>query len=219
MKKLFTLVAAMATAMTINAQSITFGDAAIAAADLPATFTNGEITLAVTNDGKIAVDLNNANFGTADEAVKYSSRLKTGGKSSAGRFLTLSVPSDGTVKIAARTGKNSDTNRNIVLTQGGTELANKVLLETEAIEVGEGDDARKVYPYVTASVKKGDIDITFPTNSINIYAIEFVAATSGIKTAIAKVSDDATYNLAGQRVDRNYKGVVIKNGKKTLQNK
>lgn len=219
MKKLFTLIAAMATAMTINAQSITFGDADIAAAAMPATFTSGEVKLTLINDGKFAVDLNNANFGTADEAVKYSSRLKTGGKSSASRFFTLSVPGDGTVKIAARTGKNSDTTRDIVLTQGGTELAKKILLESEAIEVGEGDNVKKVYPYVTASVKKGDIDITFPTNSINIYAVEFVAATSGIKTATAKVSDDATYNLAGQRVDRNYKGVVIKNGKKTLQNK
>lgn len=219
MKKMFTLIAAMATAMTINAQSITFGDAAIAAADMPATFTNGEVKLTLTNDGKFAVDLNNANFGTADEVVKYSSRLKTGGKSSSNRFLTLSVPSDGTVKIAARTGKNADTNRNIVLTQGGAELANKVLLESEAINVGEGDDAKKVYPYVTASVKKGDVNITFPTNSINIYAIEFIGETAGINTTTTKTDTDATYNLSGQRVDRNYKGVVIKNGKKTLQNK
>lgn len=219
MKKMFTLIAAMVTAMTLNAQSITFGDAAIAAADMPATFTNGDVKLTVTNDGKIAVDLNNANFGTADEVVKYSSRLKTGGKSSASRFLTLSVPSDGIVKIAARTGKNSDTNRDIVLTQGGTELAKQILLETDAITVGEGDNATKVYPYVTVSVKKGDIDITFPTNSINIYAIEFAGSTTSINTATTKATSEATYNLSGHRVDSNYKGIVIKNGKKTLQNK
>jgi hypothetical protein len=31
------------------------------------------------------------------------------------------------------------------------------------------------------------------------------------------ISNDAIYNLSGQRVDENYKGVVIRNGKKYLQ--
>jgi hypothetical protein len=37
-----------------------------------------------------------------------------------------------------------------------------------------------------------------------------------IKTT-AKVYDDAIYNLAGQKVGKDYKGIVIKNGKKMIQ--
>ena len=39
--------------------------------------------------------------------------------------------------------------------------------------------------------------------------------TTGVQEiAPATVKTDAIYNLAGQKVDANYKGIVIKNGKK-----
>ena len=34
---------------------------------------------------------------------------------------------------------------------------------------------------------------------------------------VQKVQSNVIYNLAGQRVDANYKGVVIVNGKKMIQ--
>ena len=40
--------------------------------------------------------------------------------------------------------------------------------------------------------------------------------TTGIKAAKASKADDVMYNLAGQRVDASYKGVVIQNGKKHI---
>ena len=41
--------------------------------------------------------------------------------------------------------------------------------------------------------------------------------TTGVKEiATAPAKTDAIYNLAGQKVDANYKGIVIKNGKKIL---
>ena len=44
------------------------------------------------------------------------------------------------------------------------------------------------------------------------------ASEDGIETIqTVKVLNGAVYNLAGQKVDANYKGVVIKNGKKMLQ--
>lgn len=217
MKKLFTLITAMAMTMAINAQVITFGDVAVANADLPEAWTAGDVKLVLTNDGKPKIDTNEANFGTTDEFTLFKTRLKLGGKSSNKRFLTLTVPSKGTVKIAARTGKNSDNTRTIVLTQNDVELVSKALDEAEAITVGEGDDAKKVYPYVTASVEAGDIVITFPVNSINIYAVEFVAESTDIHQVEAKSANNNTYNLAGQNVGKNYKGVVITNGKKYVQ--
>lgn len=208
MKKLFTLITAMAMTMAINAQVITFGDVTVANADLPEAWTAGDVKLVLTNDGKPTIDLSKAKFGTADENTQFISRLKSGGKSSEKRFLTLTVPSKGTVKIAARTGKNSDNTRTIVLTQNDKVLVNKVLDEAEAVE--------KVHPYVTASVEAGDIVITFPVKSINFYAVEFVAESTDIHQVEAKSANN-TYNLAGQSVGKNYKGVVITNGKKYVQ--
>lgn len=217
MKKLFTLIAATAMAMAAGAQSITFGEEALANAALPTVWENGGVKLVLTNDGKPSVDLNNATFGTAEENVKYSSRLKTGGKSSNARFLTLTVPADGTVKIAARTGKNEDKTRTLVLTQDNRELISKALDEEEAITTGES----KIYPYVSADVKAGDIVITFPVNGINIYGILFTktepSTPTGISNIPAKDSSTAVYNMAGQRVGTAFKGVVIKNGKKIVQ--
>ena len=42
---------------------------------------------------------------------------------------------------------------------------------------------------------------------------------SGVNTVIAEQADEnaPVYNLAGQRVNKNYKGVVIQNGRKMIQ--
>ena len=42
-------------------------------------------------------------------------------------------------------------------------------------------------------------------------------AIDGTRVDKPTAADGAVYNLAGQRVDRSYKGVVIKNGKKYIQ--
>lgn len=84
--------------------------------------------------------------------------MKSGGKSSSNNNLTLTLPSDGTLKVYARTGSSSATDRNVILTQSGTELANKVLLESEAASVNMMVDgvevAKKVYPAVSVAVKR-----------------------------------------------------------------
>jgi len=216
MKKIFTLISATIMATALHAQIITFGEVAQSNADLPSEWTKDGVKLALTNDGKPSVDLNTASFGTADSHTTYTSRLKTGGKSSSNRFLTLTVPSEGTVKIAARTGNNSDNTRTIVLTQGGTELLSYTFDEANAILL-EDANSTKVYPYAVANVKAGDIVITFPVNGINIYAIEFVDKANNIKSLDVSTASEAAFNLSGQRVDASYKGVVIKNGKKAIQ--
>ena len=129
MKKLFTLIAVAFAATSLNAQVITFGDVAQANKDLPSAWTAGDVKLVLTNDGKPTVDLNTVNFGTLESFSTFTSRLKTGGKSSSNRFLTLTMPSDGVVKIAARTGSNSDNTRTIVLTQNDNQLVEYPLAE------------------------------------------------------------------------------------------
>jgi len=195
---------------TLNGK--TFGD------DFKLTITD------TTDDGKLSIDENSAYFGDADNQIKFTHRLKTGGKSDSKNNMTLTIPSDGTLKVYVRTGSNSATDRNLVLSQSGTELYNKVVLESDAVKVKgldtkEPDKETNVYPIISVSVKAGTVDVTYPTNSLNFYGFEFIG-TTGIQETIAPakvISNGAIYNLAGQKVNESYKGIVIKNGKKYIQ--
>ena len=54
---------------------------------------------------------------------------------------------------------------------------------------------------------------------VEVYKKVGQAARGGetaIKTVKVANSDDAVYNLAGQRVDASYKGLVIQNGQKRI---
>ena len=223
MKKFFTLIAAVALAASVNAQTLSF-DTEYKAGSVPATFSaNGLVLTVVDTDNKMSVDANSQYFGSADSYKKFDKRLKTGGKSLTKNNLTLTLPSDGTLKVYVRTGKSSDTDRNVILTQDGTELVNKILLESEAVTVSMvGDDGKakdtKVFPVISVAVKKGDVAITYPVNSVNFYGFELVGTTSGISDIQAPKSskDGATFNLLGQKVANDAKGIVIKNGKKFI---
>ena len=141
--------------------------------------------------------------------------MKTGGKSSSKNSLTLTIPSDGTLNVYVRTGSNSATDRNLVLTQDGTELYNKVVQESDAITVTMGEKDNNVYPVISVEVKAGELAVGYPTGSLNFYGFEFIAGTSGVNAVtVEKAKNNIRYNLAGQRVDESYKGVVIMNGKK-----
>ena len=63
---------------------------------------------------------------------------------------------------------------------------------------------------MSAGEIKAQMTADFPTWQ------EYMTAIEAVKVAKKNVSD-AIYNLAGQRVDANYKGLVIKNGVKVMQ--
>lgn len=225
MKKIFTLIAVAAMAMSVNAQKIAFSASDVAAAGTldGKVFEAGNFKLTLTDTGaKMAIDENSQWFGTADAQEKSAgARLKSGGKSSSKNMITVSAPSAGVLKIWARTGSSSATDRNIVLTQNETELYNKVVLESEAVKVVGLDetDATKetnVYPVISVEVAAGDVVVTYPVGSINFYAFEFVDPAS-VKSISVNAVNTATYNLAGQKVSEDYKGMVIKNGKKMMK--
>ena len=44
----------------------------------------------------------------------------------------------------------------------------------------------------------------------------YATTIQGVKTEITH-TNNAIYNLAGQRVDETYKGIVIRNGRKVIQ--
>ena len=129
--------------------------------------------------------------------------------------LTMKVPSDGTYGVNL-----FDTNVSIyqevpvhasdnfqVIDILFTDLANNKM-------VGGGFDRNAMI-----FLKSGWVVGATVVKKVEVYEIVGQGARSSetaIKTVKATKSDDAIYNLAGQRVDASYKGVVIQNGKKRI---
>jgi hypothetical protein len=78
---------------------------------------------------------------------------------------------------------------------------------------------RPVLGYIDFSVEAGKTYWLFnPKSQIGIYGFFFqVGGSNGIASVKAELDADAPiYNLAGQKVDKSFKGVVIQNGKKVV---
>lgn len=232
MKKIFTLIVIAMMAVGAQAQLIRFSadDVASQGTLNGKTYGTGFVVKVVDDVAKFALDANKSWFGTSvDDAQQFTHRLKSGGKSQAteGKLnqLELTIPSAGKLTVYPRTGSNSATDRNMVITQGSETLYDAVVQEADAIkgDLGEKDEdgnpkQTNIYPGITVDVAEGTVIITHPTGSMNYYAFEFVEGTTGIKTMLIPVEneDAPMYNLAGQQVDKNYNGVVIQNGKKFI---
>ncbi len=213
MKKFFTLIAVAAMALTANAQKIVFD----ATAGKQASYeVDGFKMTYVDQDGKAAVDANSQYFGTADAYENFTARFKTGAKSGAKSNITLTCPKAGTLKVYARSASGSATDRNLILTQGETELYNKVVKDEDAVKVTIEEVEKNVFPVISVEVAAGDVAVTYPTGSLNFYAFELISGTTGIETVKAAEAEGVKYNMAGQKVGADYKGVVIMNGKKMV---
>ncbi len=190
MKKIFTLLAVVLVALSANAQKITFGEGDIASAGTlnGKTYTNEGMVLTVTDgEGKFSVDANNAWFGDASAQVQFTHRLKTGGKSQTTsgkeRWLTLTLPTSGTLRISARSASSSETGRNIVIVQNGTTLLDQIVKDEDhiSVEIAENINpetnptgATKVYPIYEVAVAAGEAEINFPNGSVNFYCFELI---------------------------------------------
>ncbi len=232
MKKIFTLIAAAVMAVSANAQVISFSEAADKGTLNGKTFEKDGFALTITDSNddttkrKVAIDANKQYFGTADNYQQFEFRLKTGGKSDSKNHLDLTIPASGTLNVYVRTSSSSAKDRNLVLTQNDTELFNKVIKENEATDyvskkINDTDETEsKIFPAVSVQVAEGSVAITYPVNGLNFYGFEFVkgGTSTGINNvAVAAPTNNAVYNLAGQKVGSNFKGIVIKNGKKMIQ--
>ena len=93
--------------------------------------------------------------------------------------------------------------RGVFLTQNGT-------------QIGEAFSPTTKESYSWTIENAGDVAVT-NNQGCHIYKITVASASNvqAVKTIV--VDNGYFYNLAGQRVDANYKGVVIKNGKKMIQ--
>ncbi len=187
MKKILSFFVALMACFSLSAQvndyaEIVFSEA-IAADDLAeeASFAalGSEFALTIHDAGnKMVIDGNDCRFGTAEAYTMYNFRIKSGGASSSTKnYFTLNIPEAGTLRIAPRTGSNSATDRALVITQGESELYNAVIQESQAIEVQDGENTVKVYPYVEVAVAAGEVRVSY-TAGMNFYGFGFKAGTA-----------------------------------------
>lgn len=95
-------------------------------------------------------------------------------------------------------------------------IATKGTEGTDAYVLGEGNQA--CWVYLTFAATAGETYYVFNKNTqIGFGGFEFTAGTAGINdiTVDAAADENApVYNLAGQRVSKDTKGILIQNGKK-----
>lgn len=180
---------------------IKFAEAAAAddiAEEASYTVPGTEFALTLHDAGnKMVIDGNDCRFGTAEDYVMYNFRLKSGGASSSTKnYFTLNIPEAGILRLAPRTGSNSATDRALVIAQGETELYNAVVQESQAIEVQEGENTVKVYPYVDVTVAAGEVRVSY-TAGMNFYAFAFKAVAAP-QPADPTVSVRGTMNEWGE---------------------
>lgn len=149
----------------------------------PASWGDGKFTITPTDpNGKMVADANSCYFYDkgGEEFVHFATRLKTGGKSSAtANYLTLTIPGDGKLYIYVRTGSNSDTSRDVIVTQNEEVICDYTLVEdnmkTLNVEVPGEPNPVSVYTPVIVDVKKGTATITYPVNGVNFYGFTLVS--------------------------------------------
>ena len=200
MKKIFTLIAVAAMAISANAQSWNFSNWNAQ------TFTKGtEVTiegLTVNPSGKdIVIDANNKTV----DGVKYTQRLKFGGKGSpTEQNIYFTASGAGTLKVIVTSSSGSE-DRQMGVALNGEQIA------TAAAKGG-------VVEAVTFNIASAGTVAVYGLGGVNLYLVEFTSGSTAINTvkAAEAAADGAAYNLAGQKVNAGYKGLVIKNGKKVI---
>lgn len=110
---------------------------------------------------------------------------------------------------------------NNTVTYGGLTEAYQTLKVKDDYTIGHSNPeisipGKQILAFVTFDVEAGKTYLMFnPKNQLGIYGYYF-APSGGAGISNVKAAEDANapiYNLAGQKVDKNTKGVLIQNGK------
>ena len=205
MKKIFTLIAVAAMALTVNAQgkyAMEEGETIVAGTQ-PAKDKRVATCKLVFGEGgddfKAAV---------ADASVEgytaYTPGNGTNGNKENGTFYLLTPTIDGNITVAVVL--NAD--KKFYIEEDGTALEN-----FNGFTVDE-----KYYGTYTFNVKANKTYKVYCAGSkLGFYGFELKeGSATGINAVKAEKANAAAFNLAGQQVSENYKGVVIKDGKKVV---
>lgn len=134
-----------------------------------------------------------------------------GGKNKIPCFTIPGVKAGSTITMEVESHKTSDA-RGVEL-YTGVDADNLV---DAATKIGDSFTPKEKDTHSWTIDNDCDV-IVYNTNGCHIYKIEIATGTGIQAVKTVKAGNGFIYNLAGQRVDANYKGVVIKNGQKMIQ--
>jgi len=112
-------------------------------------------------------------------------------------------------------------NNNNTVILNGRETAYTTFTMTDNHDYAqEGVQGKQIFGYMTLDVEKDKTYVLLsPNGQPGLYGFWFESST-GITAVAADKAADANapiYNLAGQKVGKSFKGIVVKNGKKFIQ--
>ena len=220
MKKFFTLIAAVAIAASMNAQT-EWNFSNWDAKTYSETFTKDGLTLNINKNSKgedapMTID---GSTKTVDD-VKYTQRLKLSGSGSVSdlenlvRVVSFEVEGPGDIYVvAAHASSNGDPR---VLKVAAVVDNDITPLEDVSFDANE----IKSFTVKYDQNKAAKILIYSAKSGMNIYDIKFTPAN--VSNGISNINVDSAkagkiYNMAGQQVSGSFKGLVIKNGKKYVK--
>lgn len=211
MKKIFTLIASVIVAMSVNAQEQkvwNFSD--WEATTFNAVTTIDGLTVMANEESTVVIDGNNKTIEGANNTYKCTQRLKLGGTGSAeARNLNFEVTGPCTINVGLISSSSSaDRTLNVA-----TGTFDNVVASLQAV----GSPAQE-QTYKYESNEPTTVYLYSPSSGVNIYYIEVTYTSTNINNAIVEQGNEnaPVYNLAGQRVNKDSKGVLIQNGKKFI---
>lgn len=211
MKKIFTLIASVIVAMSVNAQEQkvwNFSD--WEATTFNAVTTIDGLTVMANEESTVVIDGNNKTIEGANNTYKCTKRLKLGGTGSAeARNLNFEVTGPCTINVGLISSSSSaDRTLNVA-----TGTFDNVVASLQAV----GSPAQE-QTYKYESNEPTTVYLYSPSSGVNIYYIEVTYTSTNINNAIVEQGNEnaPVYNLAGQRVNKDSKGVLIQNGKKFI---
>ncbi len=229
MKKIFTLIAAAFMAVGANAQSeVTYtfnnqastyvlGDNCEATTytmdDKPGFAVNYTSTTGEKMQVKLAAN-ENIFFEYKNSSAKNNA-VKTGEnffQCDAKNFIIMIPVQTGdviSVKFSAK-GDNPPT-----LTIDGSEPP--ITMNDGSETTCSGKTEADAVVFSATATKGGTAKIKETAKGMRVYSISIKSSTTGIQNVKAAANNDGEiYNLAGQKVNENHKGIVIKDGKKYM---
>mgnify|MGYP004491626513 FL=1 len=190
----------------------------------PATSTSEKVTISdagfATHASKFAVDYSNRTDGLEAYSVSYNSSskeltyTKIDGVVQAGKAVILKGKGDYILEASTETATVTETGME---TSDGTKTGASNIY-CLANKTSNGVGFYQVSSDVTIPANKAYLEIN-AANSAKYYSIGIGGNTTGIQ-AIQQNSvkaDGIMYSLSGQRVGKDYKGIVICNGKKMIK--
>ena len=232
MKKIFTLIAVAAMAMSANAQGSyglqdedNGGDGlAIKAGTQITSVPNITMTFGDTGAADFTAPAKHSKLKDLLGATAYTPGNGTNGNKPNGTIYYFEPTKAGVLTVGAVIGNG----KTILVkkdTYSGEDVAYKIVESdgTTEVTVKDGQLDTKTYGAIIVNVEAGvKYAIGLAGSKMGFYGFKYEVSEGGdvdgiTAVKVAQANDDVIYNLAGQKVSESYKGVVIKNGKKSIQ--